>query len=92
MLALCVRVSIQEKQNLKVTSVKAGAVERTCFCCHLVCYQVTGGICAKLESILILQQSLTEHYFLCKDTTCTYILCRKKTKKQNTSGNRKIFF
>lgn len=26
---------------------------------------------AKLESILTLQQSLTEHYFLCKDTTCT---------------------
>lgn len=73
---------MQEKQNFKVTSVKLGAVECTCFCRHVVCYQVKSrGICAKLESILILQQSLTEHYFLCKDTTCIYILCRKKKNK-----------
>lgn len=55
-------------------------VECACFCrlFHLVCHWVKSrGTRAKPESKPTLQQSLTEHYFLCKDTTCTYILCRK---------------
>lgn len=45
----------------------------------LVCYWMKSrGIRAKLESILTLQQSLTEHYFLCKDTTVHIYYVEKK--------------
>lgn len=72
--------------EFKVKMVKLG-VECTCFFClfHLVCFWVISQTCAKLESILTLQ-SLTKHYFLCKDTIVHIYYV------ENTSGNKKIFF
>lgn len=68
--------------EFKVKMVKLG-VECACFFClfHLVCYWVISQTCAKLELILTLQ-SLTKHYFLCKDTTVHIYYVE----------NRKIFF
>lgn len=44
---------------------------------------------AKLESIT----DLATDYFLCKDTTCTYILCRKTKKEEHFwKIGKKYFF